>query len=738
MVLLVSLTLFLLRHYDYKLYEGPYEITKIVPEGSFGYVGILDHDKWSSHEHPSDAQVLENGEPLKGKQNSIHSDIRQLGLGRYSFWQTSIYFSTSDNSDPRTNGRKYEIRKPLYIQENQVFISFAISLQLLFGAVFFSIWKRRGTLSPAQLTRLRVVPLLIAGAVIAFSFVIYKARLFTEKPQFLWKREALTNFQPELGKTFLITRVPAEERRDQTISVGKITEDGYLLGPGNAQHDTIRQSGGGAYSIWKNTVYFSSSDGTDPRTNGRSYVLFTPPPRNFLTKCLILLAAVNLMLLVILPFFTYPQFRRRGWRHHSISVLLLVLQAYLILPYSLHCQLRTWLYLERFEMARIESSNPAIELACDDRGRITRRVENLREELGGVLRSKALRELFVRITAGAQTDTERHRRVLKAIQNLSIHGTSPANYPNGVEIQDPLLLLELRNIWCGQTAKLAVDLFETGGYAGRLVQLGTHIVAEIFYGGSWHYFDADLFGNGEVVLKDNGEIPSIAELGDPELMRRLDALAAYQESLLFNCLQFGVGLPYPSYYYFSKQAYQNQPERPGYHHKIAPPETADLLIYSYGWMTLRFDADESIIRGSFPRQEAPTIPWIEEVAIDDHAGNIRLAFRSKDRDEDLVRYRVFVSERSRGWNYDQFGGRSDLRRYQSRVADRSANLVEQAFQLPPDDLGQLVVDAGSPAVTIEPRGRKTVYVTVMPVDAYGESVGRKIFPFSNELKIDLH
>jgi hypothetical protein len=171
---------------------------------------------------------------------------------------------------------------------------------------------------------------------------------------------------------------------------------------------------------------------------------------------------------------------------------------------------------------------------------------------------------------------------------------------------------------------------------------------------------------------------------------------------------------------------------------MTPRETADLLLYSYGWMTLRFEADESIIRGSFPRQEAPTIPWIEEVAIDDRAGNIRLAFRSKDRDEDLVRYRVFVSERSRGWNYDQFGGRSDLRRYQSRVADRSANRVEQAFQLPPDDLGQLVVDARSPAVTIEPRGRKTVYVTVMPVDAYGESVGRKIFPFSNELKIDLH
>lgn len=736
--LLASLTLFLLRHYDYKLYQGPYKIDKIIAEESFSYIGLLDHDKWSSHERPSDAEVLENGEPLKGKQGSTHSDIRQIGLGRYSFWHKNIYFSTSDNSDPRTNGRQYEIRKRLMIPENLVIISFALSLQLLFGAILFSIHKRRGELSRAGLTLLRLAPLVTAAMVLLLSYIFYEARLFPEKPQFLWKREEMTDFQPELGKAFTITRTPAEERREQIFSVGKFTEDGYLLGPGNAVHDTIRQSGGGAYSIWKNFVYFSTSDGSDPRTNGRSYVLFTPPARNFLTKSLIVLASISFTLLLVFPLFTYPKFMARGWLHHAISLLLLVFQTYLILPYAIHSQMRTWVYGEKLDLARLESSSMTFEAGCEDASQTARRIETLREELGGVVRSKALRDLFLRLTRGAQSDTERHRRVLEAVQKLSIHSNSPSNYSNGIEIRDPLLLLELGNMWCGQAAKLAVDLFEAGGYKGRLVQLGTHIVAEIFYGGDWHYFDADLFGNGEVVLKDDGEIPSIRELGSPELRGRLDALAAYQESLLFNCLEFDVGLAYPSYYYFSELAYRSQPERPGYHYKETPPASADLLLYSYGWMTLRYEADESIIRGAFPRQEVPTIPQIEEVAVDDNAGSVRLAFRSKDKDGDLVRYRVFLSERSRGWNYAKFAGRDDLRRFMSEATGGTVDHFERAFQTPPDDLGQLIVAADSPNVTIDLHGKRRVYVTIMPVDAYGESIGRKIFPVSNELRIDLN
>lgn len=57
----------------------------------------------------STLELFENGKPL-GPPHHPHSEIRELGEGRYSHWGGQIYFSTSDNSDPNTNGRTYQIR----------------------------------------------------------------------------------------------------------------------------------------------------------------------------------------------------------------------------------------------------------------------------------------------------------------------------------------------------------------------------------------------------------------------------------------------------------------------------------------------------------------------------------------------------------------------------------------------------------------------------------------------------
>ena len=37
----------------------------------------------------------------------LHADIRSLGGGRFSHWGNNLFFSASDNTDPRTNGRTY-------------------------------------------------------------------------------------------------------------------------------------------------------------------------------------------------------------------------------------------------------------------------------------------------------------------------------------------------------------------------------------------------------------------------------------------------------------------------------------------------------------------------------------------------------------------------------------------------------------------------------------------------------
>ncbi|NUQ62375.1 MAG: putative Ig domain-containing protein [Pirellulales bacterium] len=53
--------------------------------------------------------LFEDGKPL-GPPRSVHQDIREKGKGRYSHWtREGLYFSASDNTDPRTNGRRYEV-----------------------------------------------------------------------------------------------------------------------------------------------------------------------------------------------------------------------------------------------------------------------------------------------------------------------------------------------------------------------------------------------------------------------------------------------------------------------------------------------------------------------------------------------------------------------------------------------------------------------------------------------------
>lgn len=54
----------------------------------------------------SQLRIFENGKEL-GPSHSFHADIRKTGKGRFSHWSSILYFSTSDNSNPKTNGRTY-------------------------------------------------------------------------------------------------------------------------------------------------------------------------------------------------------------------------------------------------------------------------------------------------------------------------------------------------------------------------------------------------------------------------------------------------------------------------------------------------------------------------------------------------------------------------------------------------------------------------------------------------------
>jgi hypothetical protein len=64
---------------------------------------------------PSPLQLTENGLPL-GPSHTTHDAIRGSGGGAYSHWGNRLWMSTSDNSDPRFNQRRYQVTAPVRLK----------------------------------------------------------------------------------------------------------------------------------------------------------------------------------------------------------------------------------------------------------------------------------------------------------------------------------------------------------------------------------------------------------------------------------------------------------------------------------------------------------------------------------------------------------------------------------------------------------------------------------------------
>ncbi|MEM7351945.1 MAG: sulfatase [Acidobacteriota bacterium] len=64
----------------------------------------------SDKESLSRIVLYEDGAKLTGR--ALHKHIRNRGGGLYSHWGSAILFSSLDGSDPRTNGRRYEVHLP--------------------------------------------------------------------------------------------------------------------------------------------------------------------------------------------------------------------------------------------------------------------------------------------------------------------------------------------------------------------------------------------------------------------------------------------------------------------------------------------------------------------------------------------------------------------------------------------------------------------------------------------------
>lgn len=78
--------------------------------------------------------ILFEGEKLLGPAHSSHADVRHLGAGRLSHWGTALWFSSSDGTDPRTNGRHYVAEGKLSVRP-----VWTLAGTVMFGAALLSI-----------------------------------------------------------------------------------------------------------------------------------------------------------------------------------------------------------------------------------------------------------------------------------------------------------------------------------------------------------------------------------------------------------------------------------------------------------------------------------------------------------------------------------------------------------------------------------------------------------------------
>src|SRR5690606_34207535 len=107
--------------------SGAFVDGELVEGTWFGRLGKVDRAVFAHYAHdagnawrmpaPDPAthrvELFEDDNPL-GPSDSIHADIRERGGGAWSHWDfagvPAVMFSTSDNSNPNENGRRYELK----------------------------------------------------------------------------------------------------------------------------------------------------------------------------------------------------------------------------------------------------------------------------------------------------------------------------------------------------------------------------------------------------------------------------------------------------------------------------------------------------------------------------------------------------------------------------------------------------------------------------------------------------
>lgn len=344
--------------------------------------------------------------------------------------------------------------------------------------------------------------------------------------------------------------------------------------------------------------------------------------------------------------------------------------------------------------------------------------------LEGVDRARSLDAIFHKVTASAQSETEKQLALLRFLSKAAYHNSIQPMHDNGVMVNDPLCLLALNEMRCGHVAHVALDLYEAAGYRARLVLLGGHIITEVYYEGAWHYFDADTAQAGAAVLWD-GAIPSVQALSEePYALDRTGYCTEVSSEISAEL----VNNYYGAAYYFGSQHYMNDPPR--FYIKTATDKES--LNYLYGWNHYDTVEDASRRLYDFGVQYLPQQVYLEAVIPGEDG--VAIWWREPaDKNGDLAGYRVYVSGHSRGWSKLSFYGSEQAQAYWSKRKDYTPDEYEAVYAPLPQELG--VYETTETGITLPLAPGQTYYITIGAYDAYTEAIGGARLRYSNELAI---
>lgn len=124
------------------LHNRGYSYIASIPRPEFaGLVRIADVGASRENEEGARLVLSENGTVLSDRPVDMNT-VSRSGRGLYSMWRRqTLIFSSSDNSDPRSNGRSYSAAVPLAVHP-LVFLLFGATL--IWCAVLTRHWGRRG------------------------------------------------------------------------------------------------------------------------------------------------------------------------------------------------------------------------------------------------------------------------------------------------------------------------------------------------------------------------------------------------------------------------------------------------------------------------------------------------------------------------------------------------------------------------------------------------------------------